>query len=332
MIKKYIQERMSWIICIVVLHGLFLFIAWIDPTIPFTSIVYMVFLSSIIFLIFFIIRYRKETSFYRQLSELDTIEDMSTTIKRSPFETMVQEHLLHLEQIYTDEQQASASSLEREKDEIMAWVHEVKTPLTTMRLMLDTCEPALKQSLLVEWLRIDLLLDQQLHQKRIPLIENDSSIQLLSLQPLIHKEIKHVQSWCMQKGIGFDISIRAEEVLSDETWVRFMIRQILTNAVKYSEQKDIIIESSWVHDQVQLKIQDFGKGISTKDLPRIFDKGFTSTSNQRNQSATGMGLYLVHQVATHLSITVDVTSQVGKGTIVVITFPKENAFIQLRSM
>lgn len=332
MIKKYIQERMSWIICIVVLHGLFLFIAWIDPSIPFTSIVYMVFLSSIIFLIFFIIRYRKETFFYRQLSELDTIEDMSTTVKRSPFETMVQEHLLHLEQIYRDEQQASASSLEREKDEIMAWIHEVKTPLTTMRLMLDTCEPALKQSLMVEWLRIDLLLDQQLHQKRIPFIENDSSIQLLSLQPLIHKEIKHVQSWCMQKGIGFDISLRAEEVLSDETWVRFIIRQILTNAVKYSEQEDIIIESSWVYDQVQLKIQDFGKGISTKDLPRIFDKGFTSTSNRRDQSATGMGLYLVQQVATHLSITVDVASQIGEGTTVVITFPKKNAFIHLQSM
>src|SRR5699024_1148999 len=156
--------------------------------------------------------------------------------------------------------------------------------------------------------------------------------QLLSLQPLIHKEIKHVQSWCMQKGIGFDISLRAEEVLSDETWVRFIIRQILTNAVKYSEQEGIIIESSWVYDQVQLKIQDFGKGISTKDLPRIFDKGFTSTSNRRDQSATGMGLYLVQQVATHLSITVDVASQIGEGTTVVITFPKKNAFIHLQSM
>src|SRR5699024_10574019 len=104
------------------------------------------------------------------------------------------------------------------------------------------------------------------------------------------------------------------------------------NAVKYSDQGDISIESSFVHDQVQLKIQDFGKGISTKDLPRIFDKGFTSTSNHRDQSATGMGLYLVHQVATHLSITVDVTSQIGEGTTVVVTFPKKNAFIQLRSM
>src|SRR5699024_7680061 len=263
----------------------------IDPSIPFTSIVYMVFLSSIIFLIFFIIRYRIVTFFYRQLSELDTIKDMSTTIKHSPFESMFQQHLIHLEQIYRDEQQASASSLEREKDEIMAWIHEVKTPLTTMRLMLDTCEPSLKQPLMVEWLRIDLLMDQQLHQKRIPFIENDSSIQLLSLQPLIHKEIKHVQSWCMQKGIGFDISLRAEEVLSDETWVRFIIRQILTNAVKYSDAGDITITSELKNDQLQLTIQDTGKGIAEKDIPRIFEKGFTSTLDTRDQAATGMGLY-----------------------------------------
>lgn len=332
MIKKYIQERISWIICIVLLHGLFLFIAWIDPTLPLSSIAYIVFLSSIIFLVFFIIRYRKETDFFRQLEGADTVYDVSTTVKRSPFEAIVQKHLLQQEQLYKAEQQVRASSIEREKDEIMAWIHEVKTPLTTMRLMIDRLDAPLKQSFMVEWLRIDLLLDQQLHQKRIPFIENDSSIQQLSLRPLVHGEIKHVQYWCMQKGIGFDISLHAEEVLSDETWVRFIIRQILTNAVKYSEQADILIESYLVEEQVHLKIQDFGKGIAAKDLPRIFEKGFTSTSMQRDQSATGMGLYLVQQVATHLSITIDVVSRVGEGTTVIVTFPKTNAFIHLRGM
>lgn len=175
----------------------------------------------------------------------------------------------------------------------MAWIHEVKTPLTAMHLIIDRMEEkALKSQLSYEWLRIHLLLDQQLHQKRISFIENDLSVEFIQLQPLIFKEIKDLQSWCIQKGIGFDIKLEAKEVLSDAKWLAFIIRQLLTNAVKYSEASEIEIKSFQKGEQTQLQVKDCGRGIDPKDVPRIFDKGFTSTTDHHDQASTGMGLYL----------------------------------------
>src|SRR5699024_8845202 len=154
----------------------------------------------------------------------------------------------------------------------------------------------------------DLLLDQQLHQKRIPFIENDLHIEKIALQPLIHTEIKALQLWCLQKGIGFDLSLQVTDILSDAKWRGFMIRQLLTNTVKYSDALNIIIKSYTEKKQTKLEIKDFGQGIDPKDLPRVFDKCFTSTTKHQDQAATGMGLYLAQKVAQSLLIQIDVTS------------------------
>lgn len=333
MIKQFLIERRSWIVLVLFLQSLFLLIAFIDPAIPMASIAYIVFIAFIIFIIFLLIRFYQETSFYRTLEENDGPINLVNKEVARPFEKIVYERLHAQENEHNREKRTNQSHLEQEKDELMAWIHEVKTPLTTIRLMVERIDhPTLKQQLMVEWLRIDLLLDKQLYQKRIPFIENDYSIQQLHLESLINKEIKHLMSWCIQKGIGFDLYIQENVVYSDETWLRFMIRQCLTNAVKYSDGGDITITSERKNDQLQLTIQDKGRGIAEKDLPRIFDKGFTSTLASRDQAATGMGLYLVKKVADHLRITIDVQSVLCEGTTVQITFPKKNEFIGLMSM
>ncbi|MDT1800526.1 hypothetical protein QK887_26075, partial [Salmonella enterica subsp. enterica serovar Oslo] len=81
--------------------------------------------------------------------------------------------------------------MQGEKDELLSWIHEVKTPLTTMQLMIERMEDeTLKAQLQYEWLRIYLLLDQQLHQKRIPFIQNDLLIEVSALEPIIFQEIR----------------------------------------------------------------------------------------------------------------------------------------------
>ena len=224
-------------------------------------------------------------------------------------------------------------SLEQEKDELLSWIHEVKTPLTAMQLMIDRLDnETMKSHLIYEWLRIHLLLDQQLHQKRIPFIENDLYIEITDLKVLITKEIKDLQSWCIQKGIGFDLHLEVTEVLSDAKWLAFIIRQLLTNAVKYSEASDIIIKSYQQDEQTILEVEDFGRGIDPKDLPRIFDKGFTSTTKHQDNAATGMGLYLAKKAAKPLLIHIDVHSKLGEGTTFTLTFPKRNEFVHITGM
>ena len=187
----------------------------------------------------------------------------------------------------------------------------------------------MKSHLKYEWLRIHLLLDQQLHQKRMSFMENDLYIEDTDLESVIFQEIKTLQSWCIQKGIGFDIQLEVTNVLSDAKWLAFMIRQLLTNAVKYSSLTDIAILSEKRNGKVTLIIQDFGRGIDSRDLPRIFEKGFTSTTDHHDHASTGMGLYLTKRVSEPLLISIDIDSKRGEGTTVTLTFPEKNDFVQL---
>ncbi|MEB6549976.1 sensor histidine kinase [Heyndrickxia sporothermodurans] len=331
MIKKFLRERFSWIFLFLFLQLLFVFIAFIDTAIPLSSILYIVFLSFIIFIFFVIIRYQKETKFYRSLEEWENSLDLTRIPNaESPFEHIIEDSITGQTEMLKKNSSHNLMSLEKEKDELLSWIHEVKTPLTAMSLMIDRLEDEkIKEQLTHEWLRIHLLLDTQLHQKRIPFMENDLYMEKVNLQSLIVKEIKTLQSWCMQKGIGFDMELEVTEVVSDGKWVAFIIRQLLTNAVKYSEASDIFIRTYEQNRHTVLEVKDFGRGIDPKDLPRIFDKGFTSTAEHQDHAATGMGLYLAKKCAKSLLITIDVQSTLGKGTTVTLTFPKRNEFHQI---
>ncbi|WP_240371397.1 sensor histidine kinase [Anoxybacteroides rupiense] len=334
MIKKYIMERKSWIFFFLFMQLFILFVSYLDAAISLQSAFYIVFLLTIMLILFVIVRYKKETKFYKSLEEWESDLDLSNVLHaESPFEKMVESTLVNQTNLLKQSAWENRVSLEEEKDELLSWIHEVKTPLTAMHLIIERVEEEkIKSQLSYEWLRIHMLLDQQLHQKRIPFMENDLYIEHVELEPLIFKEIKALQSWCMQKGIGFDIELEVSSVLSDAKWLSFIIRQILTNAVKYSESSDIVIKSSMQKGHVQLEIRDFGRGIDPKDLPRIFDKGFTSTKAHQDQAATGMGLYLAKKAAEPLLIDIDVQSQLHEGTTFTITFPEKNEFVRITGM
>lgn len=334
MIRKYLMERSSWIILIISLQLLTLFIAVIDPSITIRPVLYIVFLSTVILIIFVVVRYQKETAFYKSLQAWDSDYDLTDINKASsPFEKVMEERLEMQTYKYKNELSQYHTTLEQEKDELLSWIHEVKTPLTTMQLIIDRVEDRqLKQQLKYEWLRTHLLLDQQLHQKRILFIENDLYIEQTSLEPLIFQEIKALQAWCMQKGIGFDVSLQEEAVLTDAKWLAFIIRQLLTNAIKYTDRADIVITSYREKQHPILTIRDHGRGIDAKDLPRIFDRGFTSTTAHQDTASSGMGLYLVKNAAKSLHINIDVQSNVGKGTTFTLTFPHKNEFIAITGM
>ncbi|WP_423410170.1 sensor histidine kinase [Heyndrickxia sp. MSNUG] len=334
MFNTYLKERRSWIFLFLVLQGLIVFITYIDSAISIRPILYYIFLSTIIFTIFLAIRFLKETKFYYALKErADDLDITSIAEAVSPFVEIVAESFnLHIQRL-KKLADASEIKLEQEKDDLLSWIHEVKTPLTALSLMIDRMEnPSLKKDMTYEWLRIHLLLDQQLHQKRIPYMENDLYIEKIDLEGLIFSEIKTLQSWCIQKGVGFEVELEIEDVLTDAKWCAFILRQLLTNAVKYSDASDIIVRSFQVNDQTILQIEDSGRGIDPRDFHRIFDKGFTSTAFHHDNAATGMGLYLAKKAAKALMIQISVESVLGNGTTFILTFPKTNEFVRITGM
>lgn len=328
MIKAFLHERRSWILFILSLHVLFVFVAFLDPAIPIWPVLYMLLLSGVACMIFLIVRYHKESGFYRSLLEWEETLDLTQMIEpNSPFEKIVTESLIRQTENLKQMASEHLTALEQEKDDLLSWIHEVKTPLTTMHLMIDRIEDEkLKEEISYEWLRIHHLLDQQLHQRRIPFIENDLFIEETNVKEILVQEIKSLQSWCMQKGIGFDLELQVTQVLSDAKWLAFILRQILTNAVKYSSSSDIVFKSYVRNGRTVLEIKDFGRGIAIQDLPRIFDKGFTSTTYHSDHVATGMGLYLARKAAQSLLIHIEVQSKLNVGTTFSLIFPKRNDF------
>ncbi|PMC35438.1 histidine kinase [Bacillus sp. UMB0899] len=334
MIKEFLLERLSWILFIFATQLLILLVAYLDPLLPLKPILYIVFIMTLLFFIFLILRYNKETKFYKLLKERENNFDSTDLTKpETPFEKIIATSSTEQTERLKRLASQNKTILEQEKDELLSWIHEVKTPLTAMHLIIERVEDQkLKSGLTYEWLRIHLLLDQQLHQKRISFMENDLHIEKTDLEQLLFDEIKLLQSWCIQKGIGFDLQLDITEVLTDPKWLAFILRQLLTNAVKYSEDSDITLKSLKTNNQVILQLSDSGRGIDPKDLPRIFDKGFTSTTNHTDQSSTGMGLYLAKKVAESLHIHIEVESTFHVGTTFTLIFSKRNEFIDVMGM
>lgn len=212
--------------------------------------------------------------------------------------------------------------LQEESDFQIAWVHEVKTPLTAMRLVIDQLPAGeTKRQLEVEWLRIHLLVDQSLHTLRLANIAQDAHFAEVSLKRACIAEIRDMQNWCMLKDLAIELEVDAETVMTDEKWLRFIIRQLLSNAVKYSEVGGVITIR---YAQQALWIEDEGIGIQREDLPRIFDKGFTGTSGRKQSASTGMGLYLAQQSAKALGLTLSARSE--HGTSMAIHFPTRDTY------
>ena len=156
-----------------------------------------------------------------------------------------------------------------------------------------------------EWLRAHLLIDQQLSISRLPSLEMDYVLEKTNLQKLATAEVRELASWCMEKNIAVEFEGEDVEVVTDVKWCRFIIRQFLTNAVKYSPVGGTILISTnkTSSGNASLSIIDEGPGIKPHDLPRIFDKGFTGGTGRIHNAATGLGLYLAQTVATKMGIT-----------------------------
>lgn len=330
MIKRFLYDKLNWISLFCLFIILLLIIGYLDSGILFSSMAYIVFLFFIIFIIFLLFIYQKESNFYKQLKQIEDIDQLQLlTGRKHTFDELIHDKLFeHIEQFKKETEQYK-SYLQGESDQVISWLHEVKTPLTTLHLMIDRLEDGrFKEQTLVEWLRIDLLLDQMLYQGRLSTIATDLHMKEVSLEDVIYDEIKRLQIWCMHKGLGIDLSLEVDKVITDEKWLSFIIRQVLSNAVKYSEKADIQLMSQHINGHVQLKIKNDGPGISQKDLPRIFERGFTTSRNRRNAASTGLGLYLVKQVTESLHVHLDVYSQIGEKTVVTLTLPKENDYLE----
>lgn len=311
---------------------------WLDDGIEVSvmAIIYFNILLIFLFIIFIIWRFRKEAKFVKELSLL--LNGLPAHWQTAlPVPTLSRDEVVIdvLQQVATDITNQLTDIREKhviENDYLAAWVHEVKAPLTAMKMMIDEHRDVqIIQKLETEWLRLHLLIDRQLYISRLSTLESDYLLEKVCIQDLIHAEIRELSSWCMEKNLAIEMEGTVQHVVIDRKWCRFIIRQLLTNAVKYSPSGGTITisVSQDQHGFQAIQIKDGGPGIEQHDLPRIFDKGFTGSTGRLHNAATGLGLYLAKLVADKIGMTIVAHSELDQGTTMVMLFSQENDFIKI---
>lgn len=340
MFIAYVKDMKSWILLFNGSIAVTDLLILIDKglAMKLSSLVYLNLLLIAIFILFLIWRFKKETQYTRGLLHIaeDRSRDWHEGLPEPLFyrdETtndllrqVADDHLKKLSEM-------KAANL-MESDYTAAWVHEVKAPLTSMKMTIDANrqDPAIRR-IDSDWLRVHLLIDRQLYISRLTTLETDYVLEKIELHQLITPEIRELRSWCIEKNIAVEIEGEEMEVLTDSKWCRFIIRQLLTNAVKYSPDGGTICitahHSPGGHPV--LSIKDEGPGIPAHDLPRVFDKGFTGGTGRLHNAATGLGLYLAQQVASKIEISLSAHSEMNEGTTMNMTFSTENEFDATRT-
>lgn len=200
-------------------------------------------------------------------------------------------------------------------DYYSTWVHQIKTPISAMKMLLDERDTAENRLLSSELFRVEQYVEMALTYVRLDSETSDFVFREYQLDDIIRQAIRKFAPQFVQRKLILCYEPAECTVLTDEKWLLFIIEQVLSNAVKYTPKGSITIS---VTPEKRLTILDTGIGIASEDLPRIFEKGYTGYNGRLDKKATGLGLYLCQQVANKLSVQLEVTSIVGVGTTVSI--------------
>lgn len=219
--------------------------------------------------------------------------------------------------------------LEKEKelsDFYTMWVHQIKTPIAALRLLLQAT-PNNIFGMKNELFKIEQYVDIILGYIRMDDMNHDLTLTHYSLENMVKQAVKKYSSLFIQSKLSIKMEQLSVNVLTDEKWLVFVIEQLLSNAIKYTPEGGIHIYAETSQEDSIVKsrliIKDTGIGISSEDLPRIFERAFTGYNGRMDKKSSGLGLYLCKTILNKLGHNIAITSAPSEGTCVTITFTED---------
>ena len=185
-----------------------------------------------------------------------------------------------------------------------------------MRLNLQSEDTAFARRISEDLFRIEQYVEMVLCYLRLDSGSTDYIIREYDLDSIIKQAIKRFAPQFIRRRIQLFYEPVHASVLTDEKWLLFVMEQVLSNALKYTESGSITIV---LEAPLTLCIRDTGIGIAPDDLPRIFEKGYTGYNGRGASKSSGIGLYLCKKAADQLGIDIAVESEPYHGTKVLLT-------------
>ena len=218
------------------------------------------------------------------------------------------------------------------KEYIELWIHEIKIPIATSKMVIENNKNAITKSIDEELDKVENYIEQALFYARSNTVEKDYYIRKVVLKEIVNESIKKNKSSLIQEKISIDIHDLDIEVNTDNKWIVFILNQIIQNSIKYRKKENSVIEmyANQGKENVILYIKDNGIGIKQGEITRVFEKGFTGTKGRlSNKKSTGIGLYLCKKLCNKLGIGIELNSVQNEGTEVKLVFPKDS-YIELK--
>ena len=218
------------------------------------------------------------------------------------------------------------------KEYIELWIHEIKIPIATSKMVIENNKNAITKSIDEELDKVENYIEQALFYARSNTVEKDYYIRKVVLKEIVNESIKKNKSSLIQEKISIDIHDLEIEVNTDNKWIVFILNQIIQNSIKYRKKENSVIEiyANQGKENVILYIKDNGIGIKQGEITRVFEKGFTGTNGRlSNKKSTGIGLYLCKKLCNKLGIGIELNSVQNKGTAVMLIFP-QSSYIELK--
>ena len=218
------------------------------------------------------------------------------------------------------------------KEYIELWIHEIKIPIATSKMVIENNKNAITKSIDEELDKVENYIEQALFYARSNTVEKDYYIRKVVLKEIVNESITKNKSSLIQEKISIDIHDLDIEVNTDNKWIVFILNQIIQNSIKYRRKENSAIEiyANQGKENVILYIKDNGIGIKQGEITRVFEKGFTGTNGRlSNKKSTGIGLYLCKKLCNKLGIGIELNSVQNEGTEIRLVFP-QSSYVELK--
>ena len=283
----------------------------------------------VILSIYFFSAYRKRKVYFelikKSVSKIDKKYLISEVLELPPFiEAEPYYYLLKKSsKSMREEINKEKLRLKNYKEYIEQWVHEVKTPISLIKLIEENNRTTKSSAILMQLEEIDRYIEQALFYARSEEVDKDYLIKEISLQNCVNTVITRNKQGFILNNIDIEIYNIDSMVYCDSKWLEFILNQIIVNAIKYRSNEGAIVKIyvSDVKNGIKLIIEDNGIGIASDELDRVFEKGFTGNVGRINNKSTGIGLYLCKKLCDKLGLIIDIESEISSYTKVSITFP-----------
>ena len=252
------------------------------------------------------LRQLDETTIARIVKQVDD-SDLIMQIYLKQYEALLKQQAV--------ERREFQQHLEEQKDYFTLWLHQIKTPISSISLLLQNDSLAnSSQKIEHELIYLNDYTHMGLNYLKLSDTGHELDLTLVEVDPLIRNMLKKYASLFIYNHILINYSPLNLTVLSDAKWLQVLLEQILSNALKYTPAGGEITIT--VENTSKLVIKDTGIGIHPNDLPKIFEKGYSGLNGRMQDKSTGLGLFLVRKICKRLNYTNQIESAVSQGTVV----------------